>query len=270
VVQILALKMRFAQHNVDVNSPAAHEAVSRETVKLLVCIAMSPGRWSGFAGDPFERLEDHMPYRLTTTAALIGALGIASQAFAQATPAPDAAAPAPAAAAPAAAAPTATARPVVAQGDLVETMRMSGQFTTFLNALNTTNLVSLLKRPAPGLTVFAPTDTAFAALPAGQLASLMANKSALQKLLMHHIINAPVLSSAFEGKKGAFPTGAGDSMTLDGSEGLKADNGKIVQADVKVTNGVLYVVDQVLTALPPEPPAEAPAAEGAPAAGTNP
>jgi uncharacterized surface protein with fasciclin (FAS1) repeats len=155
-------------------------------------------------------------------------------------------APAVAPAAPPAAAPAAAAR-VVPHGDLIETLRASGQFTTFLKAADATNLTPVLKAN-PNLTVFAPTDAAFAALPAGQLDKLMADPVSLQKVMLHHVINARVDSSKIKGAKGPVPSGAGNPIELDGTgDVLKADNADIVQSDVMATNGVLHVVDQVLT-----------------------
>jgi uncharacterized surface protein with fasciclin (FAS1) repeats len=158
-------------------------------------------------------------------------------------------------AAPVAAAAVGTPAPVTAiastprvtpAGDLIETARASGQFTTFIKAVDATNLTSILKKN-PNLTVFAPTDSAFAALPPGELDRLMADKAALQKLMTHHVINARVDSSKIKGAKGPVTTVANDAMELDGSRDvLRADNANIVQADVMASNGVLHVVDQVL------------------------
>jgi len=143
-----------------------------------------------------------------------------------------------------------------------------------LKALDTVNLTSLLKGAGP-LTLFAPTDAAFAALPAGQLDKMLADptKADLRKLLLHHVINAPVTSAKIKGTRGPWPSGAGDRIVLDGStEGvLKADNATIVQPDVTTSNGAIQVVDQVMIAgsVPealPQPAAEAaPAPEPAPA-----
>ncbi|HEY8617461.1 fasciclin domain-containing protein [Phenylobacterium sp.] len=136
---------------------------------------------------------------------------------------------------------------VAPAGDLVETAKASGQFTTFLKAVDATNLTAVLKSNR-NLTVFAPTDAAFAALPPGQLDKLMGDKAALQKLITHHIINAPVDSAKIAGAKGPVPSVAQDNVLLDGSEAgvLKADGATIVQADVRATNGILHVVDKVL------------------------
>jgi uncharacterized surface protein with fasciclin (FAS1) repeats len=161
------------------------------------------------------------------------------QATETAQPAP-AATPAPAAGAP--------AKPVAVQGDLVDTLRLNGQFTTFLKGVDATNLTGLLKTNK-NLTVFAPTDAAFAAMPPAELAHLQSDKTAMQKFLLHHIINAPIPSSKIKGAKGPVPSGAGDQVMLDGSDEsgtLKADGATIVQSDVQTGSGLVQVVDHVL------------------------
>jgi uncharacterized surface protein with fasciclin (FAS1) repeats len=150
---------------------------------------------------------------------------------------------APAAAAPAT--PAAGAR-VTPSGDIVATLTASGQFTTLLKALDTVNLTSLLKGPGP-LTLFAPTDSAFAALPAGDLDKLMADKAGLQRLLAYHIVNAKLDSTKVVGVKGPIPTAAGTPVHIDGSASPpKANDAVIAQTDVVVSNGVIYPVDHVL------------------------
>jgi uncharacterized surface protein with fasciclin (FAS1) repeats len=159
---------------------------------------------------------------------------------------------------------------LVASGDMASTLRQSPDFTSFMKALDATNLASLIQT-RPNMTVFAPTNAAFAALPPGKLDALMADKAGLQKLMLHHIINAPVPGSKIKGSRGPVPSGAGDAIVLDGSgEPLKADNANIIQADVVASNGTIHVVDQVLmagsvpatlpeTAAEPAPPAAPPA-----------
>ena len=171
-------------------------------------------------------------------------------------------------------APAGAAAKLVASGDMASTLRQSPDFTTFVKALDATNLASLIQS-RPNMTVFAPTNSAFAALPAGKLDAMMADKPGLQKLLLHHIINAPVPDSKIKGSRGPVPSGAGDPIVIDGSgEPLKADNANIVQAEVVASNGIIHVVDQVLIAgsVPatlPEAAAE-PAPEAAPAAAPAP
>jgi uncharacterized surface protein with fasciclin (FAS1) repeats len=150
----------------------------------------------------------------------------------------------------AAGATAALAKPVAVQGDLVDTLKLNGQFTTFVGGLDATNLSGLLKTNK-NLTVFAPTDAAFAAMPADQLAKLKSDKAAMQKFLLHHIVNAPIPSSKIKGAKGPVPSGAGDQILLDGSDesgALKVDGATIVQPDVQTASGLLQVVDHVLVA----------------------
>jgi uncharacterized surface protein with fasciclin (FAS1) repeats len=150
----------------------------------------------------------------------------------------------------AAAAQTPAAAPgvqLVANGDIMTTLRTSGQFSTFVKALDATNLSSLLQKQ-PNITVLAPTNAAFAALPPGELDKLMADKPGLQKLLVYHLINARIDSSKIKGARGPVPAGSGDKIVLDGStEGvLKVENATIIQSDVAASNGLIQVVDQVL------------------------
>jgi uncharacterized surface protein with fasciclin (FAS1) repeats len=170
--------------------------------------------------------------------------------------------------APAAPAAALSSGKLTASGDITATLRQSADFTTFVKALDATNLASLLQRQ-PGLTVFAPTNAAFAALPAGKLDALMADKPGLQKLLLHHVINAPVPASKIKGSRGPVPSGAGDPIVIDGSaDVLKADNANIIQSDVTASNGTVHVVDQVLMAgsVPATLPEAAAAAPSEPAA----
>lgn len=206
--------------------------------------------------------------RLLTAAAcaalLAGAAG-AAQAQTAAQSAPSAAAPA--APAPSAApAPAAGYTRIAPAGDIVQTLQASGQFKTLIKALDATNLTAVLKQQ-PHLTVFAPTDAAFAAY--GDTTKLLADLPTLQKLLLHHVINAEVDTSKFKGAHGPVATGAGDKVVLDGvGDTFKADQANILQADVRASNGLIDVVDQVLKAgSVPETIAEAAApAEEKPAA----
>jgi uncharacterized surface protein with fasciclin (FAS1) repeats len=207
--------------------------------------------------------------RLLTAAAAIALIGAAAPANAQ-TPSAQTPAAAP------------LAKPVVANGDLLDTLKLNGQFTTFTGGVDATNLGGLLKANK-NLTVFAPTDAAFAAMPAADLAALKANKTAMQKFILHHIVNAPIPSTKIKGAKGLLDTGAQDKMLIDGSDpggALKVDGGTIVQADLQTGSGLLQVVDHVLIAgqgdmtMPAPAEAAAPAAAApaavAPAAGTKP
>lgn len=179
--------------------------------------------------------------RLLTAAAAAVAMtsGAAAQTPAKSKPAKAAPAVAPAAAATPAAQPT---------GDLVATAQAAGRFTTFLKAADATQLTPVLKNPGP-ITVFAPTDAAFAAMPPGELDRLMqpANLNQLQKLLLAHVVNTKVLKSQIAGAKGEVQNGAGANLSIDGSgEAVKVNGATIVEADVLATNGVIHVIDQVM------------------------
>ena len=173
--------------------------------------------------------------RLLTAAAAIALLAGAAHAQTSTAPAPAGQAPA-------------AAAPVVAKGDLIDTATASGQFTTFLKAVSAVNLTSVLKTNQ-NLTLFAPTDAAFAALPAGELDKLMLpeNGPLLQKVLTYHLINAKVDSTKIKGAKGEVKSVEGSPLLLDGSGAQpKVDDANILQTDVLASNGVLHVVDKVL------------------------
>ncbi|MFN3856380.1 MAG: fasciclin domain-containing protein [Caulobacter sp.] len=175
--------------------------------------------------------------------------------------------PAPDATTPAAPAPATPAAPMAAtpapSGDIVETLAASGQFTTLTKALEVTNLAQVLKTNQ-NLTLFAPTDAAFAALPPGELDRLMKNPAELQKVLTFHVVNAEVDSTKLKGAKGPVPTVAGPPIMVDGSgASVMAGNATVTQADLRASNGVIHVVDKVLmpgAAPPATPVAAAPAA----------
>ncbi|WGM40092.1 fasciclin domain-containing protein [Caulobacter sp. NIBR1757] len=166
------------------------------------------------------------------------------------------AAPPTAATPPAATPPAATPAPattpaapaaVVAKGDIVDTLKASGQFTVLLRTLDETNLTTLIKTNK-NLTLFAPTDAAFAALPAGELKRLEENPQELQKLLTYHLINAPIDSTKVKENAGKVATVAGPEIVLDNSgAAFTVGPATVTQADVRATNGLIHVVDKVLT-----------------------
>ena len=213
---------------------------------------------------PFYRL---LPsHRLLIAAAAVSL--VAGAAVAQ-TPAPAGLVPAPTNPAP-----VPLAKPLVANTDSMTTLRLNGQFTQLVKALDGANLSALFQDNSRHLTLFAPDDAAFAALPAGQLDKMIADptKADLRKMLLHHVINAIVPSSKIKGTRGPWPTGAGDKVILDGStEGvLKADNAFIVQPDVTTSNGTIHVVDEVMVAGSVPEANPTPAAEPEPAAAPAP
>jgi len=172
--------------------------------------------------------------------------------------------PAPVAQAPAAPVVAPAVVPVVATGDVVDTLRASGQFTVFLKGTDATNLTGFLKA-RKDITIMAPTDAAFAALPPADLARLLApaNRGELQKLLLYHLINARVPLSEFKGAIRSAPTLAGLPVDLNGGDVLLVNAAPIQQADVLASNGVILVLSSVLN--PAAAPVAAPAAPAEPA-----
>ena len=133
--------------------------------------------------------------------------------------------------------------------DLVDTAVQNGSFTTLAAALQAAGLVDTLKGPGP-FTVFAPTDAAFAKLPAGTLDALLANPAQLRAVLTYHVVPGRVLAADVVGRSSA-PSVQGEPIRIAVSGGTVRLNGTatVAQADVVATNGVIHVIDTVL--LPP-------------------
>ncbi len=142
------------------------------------------------------------------------------------------------------------ATPVFAQDmDIVDTAVANGSFTTLAAALTAAGLVETLKGEGP-FTVFAPTDAAFAALPAGTVEDLLKpeNKDKLVSVLTYHVVPGAVMSTDLtEGMTAKTVNGADVTITLEG--GPKVNGAAISTPDVAASNGVIHVIDQVI--LPP-------------------
>ena len=138
---------------------------------------------------------------------------------------------------------------VAGEKDIVDTAVGAGNFTTLAAALTAAGLVDTLKGAGP-FTVFAPTDAAFAALPAGTVEDLLKpeNKDKLIAILTYHVIAGKVMSTDLsEGLKAKTVNGAEVTITLDG--GAKVNGVVISTADIAASNGVIHVIDTVI--LPP-------------------
>ena len=136
------------------------------------------------------------------------------------------------------------------KADIVDTAASAGTFTTLIAAVEAAELVSALKGEGP-LTVFAPTDEAFAALPEGTVASLLEpeNKDQLIAVLTYHVAPGAVKSGDIMGKSVDVATLQGGKLKVNAEDGVKINNAKVIQADVAASNGVIHVIDTVL--LPP-------------------
>ncbi|MFP4352793.1 MAG: fasciclin domain-containing protein [Puniceicoccaceae bacterium] len=130
--------------------------------------------------------------------------------------------------------------------DVVETAMSSDQFTTLVAAIEAAGLAEALKT-ADNITVFAPTNEAFEALPDGVLDMLLKpeNKEVLVKILTYHVLPAEVPAA---------DVAAGPANTLEGSPveitvedgSVKINEATVVQTDIEASNGVIHVIDQVL------------------------
>lgn len=135
---------------------------------------------------------------------------------------------------------------VAADKDIVDTAVGAGNFTTLVAAVQAAGLVDTLKGPGP-FTVFAPTDAAFAALPAGTVEDLLKpeNKDKLVSILTYHVVPGKVMSTDLsEGLKAKTVQGGEVTITLDG--GPKVDGAVISTPDIEASNGVIHVIDSVI------------------------
>ncbi len=134
----------------------------------------------------------------------------------------------------------------VATADIVDTAVQAGSFKTLVAAVQAAGLVDALKGSGP-LTVFAPTDEAFAKLPAGTVESLLRpeNKDQLRAILTYHVVAGAIYSK--DAKPGQVETlqGSDLSVTKQG-QFLMIDQARVVTADIATSNGVIHVIDQVI------------------------
>lgn len=141
-----------------------------------------------------------------------------------------------------------TATPVVAQSkDIVDTAVAAGSFKTLAAALDAAGLVGTLKGAGP-FTVFAPTDAAFAKLPAGTVESLLKpeNKAKLTRILTYHVVSGKVMA-ADAVKLTSAKTVSGDIAAVVVSGGsVTIDSAKVVKTDILASNGVIHVIDSVM------------------------
>jgi len=146
----------------------------------------------------------------------------------------------------AASGPAAAAAPAP-QKDIVDTAVAAGSFQTLAAALQAAGLVETLKGPGP-FTVFAPTDAAFAKLPAGTVESLLKpeNKAKLTAILMYHVVPGRVLAAQVGGMTSA-PTANGQTLAISSENGIvTVDGARVTKADILCSNGVIHVIDTVL------------------------
>jgi len=133
-------------------------------------------------------------------------------------------------------------------GDIVDTAVAAGSFNTLAKALEAAGLVDALKGEGP-FTVFAPTDEAFAKLPAGTIETLLRpeNKDKLKAILLYHVVPGKVVAADVVKLNGKEPkTLQGGKVKISTKHGVMVDNAMVIKTDVLATNGVIHVIDTVL------------------------
>jgi len=132
-----------------------------------------------------------------------------------------------------------------AAGTIVDVAVANPDLSTLVTALKAAGLTDTLSGTGP-FTVFAPTNEAFAKLPAGVLDKLLlpANKDALTKILTYHVVAGKV--AAADVKPGQVASVEGSKLTLGTTGGVTVDKATVVTADVAASNGVIHVIDSVL------------------------
>lgn len=131
--------------------------------------------------------------------------------------------------------------------DIVDIAASNGSFNTLVAAVTAAGLVDTLKSEGP-FTVFAPTDDAFAALPAGTVDSLLLpeNKDQLVAILTYHVVPGAVTSDQLAGQHLDVATVNGAEVRVNGSNGVKVNDATVTTADIIASNGVIHVIDSVL------------------------
>ncbi len=127
---------------------------------------------------------------------------------------------------------------------IVETAVSAGNFKTLVAAVQAAGLVDTLNGEGP-FTVFAPSDDAFAKLPAGTVEGLLANPEELKKVLTYHVVAGKVMSGDVVTMTSA-TTVQGGTVAIDASNGVKINESMVVTPDIECSNGVIHVIDSVL------------------------
>lgn len=130
--------------------------------------------------------------------------------------------------------------------DIVDIAAGAGTFETLVAAVTAADLVDTLKSEGP-FTVFAPTDEAFAALPAGTVETLLKpeNKDQLIAVLTYHVVPGKVMSTDLVDDMQA-ATVQGSKVTIDLDNGVMVDQANVISADIEAENGVIHVIDAVI------------------------
>lgn len=131
--------------------------------------------------------------------------------------------------------------------DIIDTARSAGSFNTLIAAIQAAGLTETLRSDGP-FTVFAPTDEAFAKLPAGTVDSLLkpANKAKLQSVLTYHVVSGEVMSREAANLSSAKTVNGQSFRITKSGGGLMVDNANVLKTDIKTSNGIIHVIDRVI------------------------
>jgi len=131
--------------------------------------------------------------------------------------------------------------------DILGTAQDAGTFTILLAAVKSTGLTETLSAPGP-LTIFAPTDDAFAKLPKEELQALLKPESRekLRAVLMFHLVDGKATSRDFLGKRLEAATMQGGSVLIDATKGVMIGPAKLIKADIPADNGFIHVIDTLM------------------------
>lgn len=137
--------------------------------------------------------------------------------------------------------------PMSSEPDIVDIAASDDRFSTLVAAVAAAGLVDTLKGDGP-FTVFAPTNAAFEALPAGTVEDLLKpeNKDKLIAILTYHVVPGAVTSDQLAGQRMDVATVQGQTVHIDGRSGVKVNSSKVTTADIIASNGVIHVIDRVL------------------------
>lgn len=132
-------------------------------------------------------------------------------------------------------------------GTIVDVAAGNGSFQTLVAAVTAAGLADTLSGPGP-LTVFAPTDDAFAALPAGTVESLLLpeNRDKLVSILTYHVVAGNYPASSLSGVRGSLETVNGQRVHINGTNGVRVNKSNVIIPDVAASNGIIHAIDKVL------------------------
>ncbi len=133
----------------------------------------------------------------------------------------------------------------VPQMDIVETAVAAGDFKTLVAAVQAAGLEATLKGKGP-FTVFAPTDAAFAKLPAGTIESLLKDKEALASILTYHVVAGRAMAADVVNQKTWKTVQGKEISVVAGEKGVTIDGANVLKTDIACSNGIIHVIDTVI------------------------